>query len=156
MTEHKFTDEEVIKALGNAIETGDAPIGVHWACTISKQTAKDALDLIKRQKAEIKSLEDAGKGVVYGETKFWHAKDGEVVEYTCIGYCEQLVWVHEDRGYRLARLIYGRNFKHASTAFMFSEHPTFLHTPTVGREVFFDKEEALAAAKAQRDAANLI
>ena len=98
----------------------------------------------------------AGKGVVYGETKFWHAKDGEVVEYTCIGYCEQRVWVHEDYGYRLARLIYGRNFKHASTAFMFAEHPTFLHTPTVGREVFFDKKEALAAAKAQRDAANLI
>lgn len=53
MTEHKFTDEEVIKALETAIKTGDAPIGVHWACTISKQTAKDALDLIKRQKAEI-------------------------------------------------------------------------------------------------------
>ncbi|MBO4979445.1 MAG: hypothetical protein J6D16_03465 [Clostridia bacterium] len=53
MTEHKFTDEEVIKALETAIKIGDAPIGEHWACTISKQTAKDALDLINHQKAEI-------------------------------------------------------------------------------------------------------
>jgi hypothetical protein len=39
---------------------------------------------------------------------------------------------------------------------MFAEHPTFLHTPTVGREVFFDKKEALTAAKAQQDAAELV
>lgn len=56
MTERKYTDEEIIKALETAIKIGDAPIGEHWACTISKQTAKDALDLIKRQNEEIERL----------------------------------------------------------------------------------------------------
>ena len=71
MTEHKFTDEEVIKALETAIKTGDAPIGVHWACTVSKQTAKDALGLIKYQKEEIERLQKYNTGVA-----FRHYEDG--------------------------------------------------------------------------------
>ena len=52
----KLTELEIVEALETAIKTGDAPIGKHWACTISKLTAKEALELINRQKAEIERL----------------------------------------------------------------------------------------------------
>lgn len=63
MTEHKFTDEEVIKALEVCVDNSsckECPInpnhGNYGYCTNLAITY--ALDLIKRQKAEIKALED--------------------------------------------------------------------------------------------------
>lgn len=76
MTEHKFTDEEVIKALeccakakcwGDCVDMS-CPAATHKGCrfylrtdedyegVIQDEMLKDALDLIKRQKAEIERL----------------------------------------------------------------------------------------------------
>lgn len=58
MTERKFTDEEVIKALEKALTDVDAPIGEHWGCGfLTTQNIKDTLDLINRKNAEIERLE---------------------------------------------------------------------------------------------------
>ena len=89
-------------------------------------------------------------GVTYGETPIYYAKDGKVIEYVCVGYAEHLVWSHRDMECSLACFIYGRNAGIASSCFLVAEHGAFLHTPTVGREVFFNKKEALAVAEAQR------
>lgn len=94
--------------------------------------------------------------VVYGEIPIYYAKDGKVIEYVCVGYAEHLTWSSRDMEHQLARFVYGRNAGISSSCFLLAEHGAFLHTPTVGREVFFDKKEALAAAKAQRDAAESI
>lgn len=57
MTERKFTDEEVIKALEKALTDVDAPIGEHWGCGfLTTQNIKDTLDLINRKNAEIDIL----------------------------------------------------------------------------------------------------
>ena len=48
-----MTYEEIIEALETAIKIGDAPIGKNFACTISKLTAREALNLLKWQNAEI-------------------------------------------------------------------------------------------------------
>jgi hypothetical protein len=62
MTEHKFTDEEVIKALECCIKTdhfgdcfwNDCPFVSEHGCKVGKETLYPyVLDLIKRQKAEI-------------------------------------------------------------------------------------------------------
>lgn len=53
MTERKFTDEEVIKALEHAMYSAKGEDGfkeLHW------EMLKDFLDLINRRDAEIKSL----------------------------------------------------------------------------------------------------
>ena len=63
MTEHKFTDEEVIKAL-ECCYTNDSndcykcPYTAESTAEMfcDKKLAKDALDLIKRQKEEIERL----------------------------------------------------------------------------------------------------
>lgn len=54
--ENKLTDNEIKKDLETAIKIGDAPIGEHWGCMISKLTAKEALDLINRLEAEKSNL----------------------------------------------------------------------------------------------------
>ncbi len=51
-----MTDNEIIRALESALKTGDEPIGKHWGCFLTTETAKNALDLINRQKAEIGRL----------------------------------------------------------------------------------------------------
>ena len=51
-----MTDNEIVKALEDAMRMGDAPIGKYWGCMISKLTAKEAVDLINRQKAEIEEM----------------------------------------------------------------------------------------------------
>jgi hypothetical protein len=48
-------DNEIVKALEDAMRMGDAPIGKYWGCMISKLTAKEAVDLINRQKKEIEA-----------------------------------------------------------------------------------------------------
>lgn len=98
----------------------------------------------------------APDNVVYGEAPIYYAKDGKVIEYVCVGYAEHLTWSSRDMEHRLARFVYGRSAGIASSCFLLAEHGAFMHTPTVGREVFFDKKEALAAAKAQRDAAESV
>ena len=60
MTEHKFTDEEVIRALGCCLTVdvkgcGECPYRDE---NCINRIMTDALDLINRQKAEINSLED--------------------------------------------------------------------------------------------------
>ena len=54
----KLNREEIVKALEDAMRMGDAPVGKYWGCMITKLTAKEAVDLINRQKAEIERLED--------------------------------------------------------------------------------------------------
>ena len=65
MTEHKFTDEEVIKALKCCIKTdhfgdcfgNDCPFVSEHGCRVGKETLYPyVLDLINRQKAEIERL----------------------------------------------------------------------------------------------------
>ena len=62
MTEHKFTDEEIIKALECCCKDnyeGDCPkcpLQLNGNCNVI--LAEHALDLINRQKAEIESLND--------------------------------------------------------------------------------------------------
>lgn len=90
MTEHKFTDEEVIKAIEVCAKAecwGDCkdmscPAATHQGCrfylrtdedyegVIQDEMLKDALDLIKRQKAEIKHLEDTLCGKLSASAAF--------------------------------------------------------------------------------------
>jgi hypothetical protein len=70
MTEHKFTDEEVIKALEHCESScsSEACVGCPFdekgACTEAENAlAIFALDLIKRQKAEIERLNILVNGV---------------------------------------------------------------------------------------------
>lgn len=51
-----MTDNEIIKALDDALHLGDSPIGMYWGCSLTKQQVKDAIDLIHRQQAEIEEL----------------------------------------------------------------------------------------------------
>ena len=51
-----LTDNEIIKALEDAIHLGDSPIGEYFGTHIDKKTLADTLDLINRQKAEKKEL----------------------------------------------------------------------------------------------------
>lgn len=52
----KYTDEQIKEELQRTLKIGDAPIGVHWGCSLNKQVVSDTLDLIKRQEAEIERL----------------------------------------------------------------------------------------------------
>lgn len=64
MTEHKYTDEEVIKALECCTTSADCeecPYYAHPVCNVAR--SKDALDLINRQRAEIADLTDENKGL---------------------------------------------------------------------------------------------
>lgn len=57
MTERKFTDEEVIRALECCTTSADCeecPYYAHPVCNVAR--SKDALDLINRQRAEIDDL----------------------------------------------------------------------------------------------------
>lgn len=55
----KYTDEQIKAELKRALEIGDAPIGMHWGCSLNKQLVSDTLDLINRQEAEIDELSSA-------------------------------------------------------------------------------------------------
>ena len=68
MTEHKFTDEEVIRALECCIKTdhfgdcfwNDCPFVSEHGCKVGKETLYPyVLDLINRQKAEVAYWQDA-------------------------------------------------------------------------------------------------
>lgn len=70
MTDHKFTDEEVVKALEFCLQ-GDSCFGCcpyddgDDDCTYcTSKLARDALDLINRQKAEIERLQDDRDGKI--------------------------------------------------------------------------------------------
>ena len=79
MTDHKFTDEEVIKALECCVQ-GDSCLGCcpyddgDYDCAhCTSKLARDALNLINRQKAEIerlyKEIERISKTTVETEVK---------------------------------------------------------------------------------------
>lgn len=55
----KYTDEQIKVELKRALEIGDAPIGMHWGCSLNKQLVSDTLDLINCQEAEIDELSSA-------------------------------------------------------------------------------------------------
>ena len=77
MTEHKFTDEEIIKALECCTNKDrkyctNCPLKNEFVCV--NQLASEALDLINRQKAEIERLQKkqdlfANIGKMYSEIK---------------------------------------------------------------------------------------
>ena len=83
MTERKFTDEEVIKALECCTTSADCeecPYYAHPVCNVAR--SKDALDLINRQRAEIEGL----KGVIAAyedaarETHEEHVKQQAIID----------------------------------------------------------------------------
>lgn len=94
MTDKKFTDEEIIKALECCISTTteEACAG----CPFNKQKLCDkdqwaleryALDLINRQKAEIEKMKECPKCV--------YEYDGEVTEYCVQGPCPNFKTVEQ-------------------------------------------------------------
>jgi hypothetical protein len=58
-----MTDNEIVKALEDAIKIGDAPIGKNFGCIISKLTAKETVDLINRLQAENERLNTKIKSI---------------------------------------------------------------------------------------------
>lgn len=58
-----LTSDEIKKELELAIKIGDAPIGKHFACTISKLTAKSTLELINTYEEEISRLKKDSIGI---------------------------------------------------------------------------------------------
>ena len=56
-----MTDKEIIEALTKAVFIGDSPIGKAFGIIIDKQTVKETIDFINRQKAEIERLKTAAK-----------------------------------------------------------------------------------------------
>ena len=54
-----MTDKEIIKTLTKAVFIGDSPIGKDFGTIIDKQTVKETIDFINRQKAEIERLKTA-------------------------------------------------------------------------------------------------
>lgn len=56
-----MTDNEIIKAWGKVLATGDAPFGEHWLCSITTGLAKETFDMLNRQKAEIERLQNSIK-----------------------------------------------------------------------------------------------
>ena len=94
MTDKKFTDEEIIKALGCCISTTtDEACG---GCPFNKQKLCDkdqgaleryALDLINRQNSEIERLKECPKCV--------YECDGEVTEYCVQGPCSNFKTVEK-------------------------------------------------------------
>ena len=60
-----MTDKEIIKTLTKAVFIGDSPIGKGFGTIIDKQTVKETIDFINRQKAEIDNLEYTLLGVMH-------------------------------------------------------------------------------------------
>lgn len=61
MTEHKFTDEEIIRAL-ECCANGECDECIYYDCSPCKEYLNNAaLDLINRQKAEIERLQKRRK-----------------------------------------------------------------------------------------------
>lgn len=83
MTDHKFTDEEVIKALEVCVDNSsckECPInpnhGNYGYCTNLALTY--ALDLIKRQKAEIELLKEVTTNTINTSIEFGLDKEGQI------------------------------------------------------------------------------
>lgn len=49
--------DKIIHDLVCALKTGDAPIGEHWGCTLTKQQVQDTLNLIVKYRDKIDKLE---------------------------------------------------------------------------------------------------
>ena len=91
MTDKKFTDDEIIKALvlcNKPLSTNyceSCPISSDYRCLYTLKA--NALDLINRQKAEIKRLKECPRCV--------YEYDGEVMEYCVQGPCSNLKTVEQ-------------------------------------------------------------
>lgn len=53
-----MTENEIIKAWEKILSIGDAPVGEHWSvgAVVTTKLAKETLDMLNRQKAEIDIL----------------------------------------------------------------------------------------------------
>ena len=94
MTDHKLTDEEVIKAFECCVEGTSETcrkcvFGLNPPYPVCKtMVEKYALDLINRQKAEIERLEDDSKFLQDRRFKEWRAVRDEVVNEFAERLCE--------------------------------------------------------------------
>ena len=86
MTDKKFTDEEIIKALESALHRYKN-VTHHVSCIVDINILKNTLDLINRQKAEIERLKECPKCV--------YEYDGEVTEYCVQGPCPNFKTVEQ-------------------------------------------------------------
>lgn len=86
MTDKKFTDEEIIKALESALHRYKN-VTHHVSCIVYINILKNTLDLINRQKAEIERLKECPKCV--------YEYDGEVTEYCVQGPCPNFKTVEQ-------------------------------------------------------------
>lgn len=50
--------DKIIHDLVCALKLGDAPIGEHWGCILTKQQVKDTLNLIVKYRDEIDRLQE--------------------------------------------------------------------------------------------------
>ena len=83
-----MTDKEIIKTLTKAVFIGDSPIGKGFGTIIDKQTVKETIDFINRQKAEIERLKTAAKSEAIKEfaEKLKSEYDGFDVNHEIIEY----------------------------------------------------------------------
>lgn len=87
MTDKKFTDEEIIKALECHINAEDCVSCEVFGCCDEIILTERVLDLINRQKAEIERLKECPKCV--------YEYDGEITEYCVQGPCSNFKTVEQ-------------------------------------------------------------
>ena len=84
MTDKKFTDEEIIKALESALHRYKN-VTHHVSCIVDINILKKALDIIKEQKADIEKLENENKSIryCYEQAKSYNDTLAESCEKNC-------------------------------------------------------------------------
>lgn len=96
MTDKKFTDEEIMKALmchfneeldEEPFQCVDCPLHTDTSPSCTEALRSYALDLINRQKAEIERLKECPKCV--------YEYDGEITEYCVQGPCQNFKTVEQ-------------------------------------------------------------
>lgn len=87
MTDKKFTDEEIIRALECHINAEDCVGCEMFGCCDEIILAERVLDLINRQKAEIEKLKECPKCV--------YEYDGKVMEYCVQSPCSNFKTVEQ-------------------------------------------------------------
>ena len=80
--------------------------------------------------------------IQYGITPIYKiCRNGNIEEYVVSGYAEREVWVEEEKSYRIATYVYGRNDSCTSSCFTMSNIGENHFTCLIGRDAFFDIEE---------------
>ena len=84
MTNKKFTDEEIIKALESALYRYKN-VTHHVSCIVDINILKKVLDIIKEQKADIEKLENENKSIryCYEQAKSYNDTLAESCEKNC-------------------------------------------------------------------------